>query len=564
MKSINDLVQPFIDRQAILAAAVAILKDGEIVELGGFGTASVEESGVKVSPQTLFAYGSISKTICATLVMRLVETGLLDLDTPICDYLPGLNFSNPAYGRKITLRHLLSHTSGLPAAGKDFGPRDPDSLGRFIYDQIPLYTFLAEPGGVHLYSSTVFCIAGYVAEAVTGKYYDDLVQEYVFDPLQMDRTTFDPSVALTYPLALPHEIGPDGKLQVTHRLAYNASGNPSGFALGSVTDLANLETMFLNQGTFQGQRYLSASAIAEMHRLHASRYVEDHAHPLAHANQGYGLGFFTGHYKGRRTARHGGVSQSYNCFFELFPDDRTGVVLLTNYSQEGPLMELVADLYDYALGFTHEGLLFLDKPKAIDPTPDAGQLQHHVGNYLNVESADLATFVLADDALVLERQGKSLPLISIGDGRLFGEVSDKYRLTVAFIANSGGKVTHVMITGEPYFLIEIDPAFQQDSHLWKSYEGIYKDPSNSNLIEIFTVRLQDGVLFVSEGDHEVPAKAISDRCFLSELGLIEFEDTNSNAVKVLVWGKATRYYPLDQHEYMVNGVIRYLVDVQAM
>jgi hypothetical protein len=81
--------------------------------------------------------------------------------------------------------------------------------------------------------------------------------------------------------------------------------------------------------------------------------------------------------------------------------------------------------------------------------------------------------------------------------------------------------------------------------------------------DILTVRLEDGVLFFAEGDHEVPGKAISNRCFFSEfeLGVFEFEDTPVDGVKIVVRGKATRYYPLHEQEYRASRVIRYLIDV---
>jgi hypothetical protein len=103
------------EKQAALGAAVAILQGGEIVYLGGFGTTSIEEGGVQVTPQTLFAYGSIGKNLCAVLIMRLVEQGLLQLDTPIVNYLPTLQFSDRERGRKVTLRHLLSQAIFMAA-----------------------------------------------------------------------------------------------------------------------------------------------------------------------------------------------------------------------------------------------------------------------------------------------------------------------------------------------------------------------------------------------------------------------------------------------------------------
>src|SRR5687767_155308 len=111
MDSLDTRIQSYMDKQAAFGAAVAILQDGEIVYSGGFGTTSLEAHGVNVTPDTLFAYGSICKTICATLIMRLVESGTLDLNLPINHYLPDLAFSNQEYRGRLTLRHLLSHSS---------------------------------------------------------------------------------------------------------------------------------------------------------------------------------------------------------------------------------------------------------------------------------------------------------------------------------------------------------------------------------------------------------------------------------------------------------------------
>jgi len=562
MKSINDLIQSAVEEKAAIGAAVAILQGGEIVFTGGFGLASVELPQVKVTPHTLFAYGSISKNICSALIMRLVEKGLLRLDTPIVHYLPDLRFSqNETYGRQITLRHILSHTSGLPMAGKYWGPRDPDSLRRSVYEQVAHFAFLAEPGAIHLYSNMVFCLAGHIAEAVTGRFYDDLVQEYIFDPLQMRRTTFDLSAAITYALALPHESDPDGQLRLLRPLPDNGSGHPSSFALGPVADLANLARMYLNQGQFDGGQFLTAASIAEMQRLHANRRITSAAHPLAHPSGGFGLAFNVGRYKGRRVARHGGMTPGYNCFFDLFPDDRAGIVALTTYlpEHEGRLIELVAALYDAALELPHEGVVYLDKPAAI--SLDTDQLRPYGGDYLNVETADLARFFVVDGKLTLQRGEETLPLIPIGNDEFYAQVSVTYRLSVAFLFNSDGKAVHALIGGEPYHPIALDPAFTPDSRLWRSFAGVYKDPSNMDKADILTVRLEDTVLYIAEGDYEVAAKAIGGRCLLSELGLFEFEDAPRQDLQILIRGKATRYYPLAEQEYRANGVIQYLVDV---
>ena len=155
-----------IQARRMVGMALAIVQGGEVTYARGFGITSVEDAGLPITPSTLFCIGSISKTLTATLVMRLVEAGKLDLDAPVLTYLPGYAFRNPKWGQAVTLRHVLSHTTGLPSAGKDFGPRDPDALRRFVWDEIARYGFVAKPGKVHLYSNTVIVLAGHLAEVV--------------------------------------------------------------------------------------------------------------------------------------------------------------------------------------------------------------------------------------------------------------------------------------------------------------------------------------------------------------------------------------------------------------
>src|SRR6185437_1268816 len=95
------------------------------------------------------------------------------------------------WGRRITLRHVLTHMSGLPPGGKNYGSRDPDALRRFIWEELARSPIRHEPGTIHWYSNTAFCLSAYLAEVVTGRYFQELVAAMVFEPLEMRRSTFD-------------------------------------------------------------------------------------------------------------------------------------------------------------------------------------------------------------------------------------------------------------------------------------------------------------------------------------------------------------------------------------
>lgn len=560
MSELDTLIQSHIDDGVALGVAVAILKRGDIDYMNGFGVTTVEEHGTRISPDTLFGYGSIAKNICAVLVMRLVEQGLLDLDTPIQHYLPDLTFTNAEYGRRIALRHLLSHTSGLPCAGKVWGPRDLDSLRRSVYEQVALYEFVSEPGMVHLYANTVICVAGHIAEAVTGKFYDDLLIEYVFKPLAMTLSTFDPTVAMTYPLALPHEEDSDGVLHTIHQLTRNASGNPSSFGYTNISDLANLAKMYLNHGYLGELQFLSDESVAEMQRSHCDRRRTAVAHPLATLYDGYGLGFEVGNYRGKRTVGHGGMGMSYNCFYYLFPDNQSGMILLTNYCDDPKLMELVGALYDNALDMPYKGLIPVEKPSIESIQLSREQMAEYVGTYIWIEEAEVVTVGSTKEELVLERGGNPYPLIAVGDDRFYSDAYELYRPTIAFVRNDAGLIVHALVDGEPYNPITIDSKLVPDLTLWGSYEGIYKDPTNCNLKEVFRVRIQNDAVIFSEGDDEGTGIAVDLHTFISELGYFDFLDDESGK-KILRWGRATRYYPVDADVFDNQSVVKYLVDV---
>jgi CubicO group peptidase (beta-lactamase class C family) len=217
------------------ALTLTVVNEREILYARGFGLTSIEEGGAPVSPRTLFRIGSVTKPLVGTAVMRLVEDGQLDLDRPLKAYIDWLRFSMPHAEECITLRMLLSHTAGLPADSWS-GASDADGLERYVREQIPRYSFIAPPGRLYSYANAGFSLAGYVGQVVTGKRFADLMQQLVFDPLEMKHTTFDPRVVLTYPFALPHILRNE-QLRVLHRISDGQAIAPAGGAYSTVLDV---------------------------------------------------------------------------------------------------------------------------------------------------------------------------------------------------------------------------------------------------------------------------------------------------------------------------------------
>jgi len=189
------------DAAQVPGLALAIVRGQEILYARGFGMTSVEDGGMPVTPQTLFRIGSATKSLTGTALLRLVEAGILDLDCPLKEYIDWLTFDKPDGAEKITLRMLLSHTSGLPTDSPSEDRRSPSGLETFVREQLPYCPLVAEPGKLFAYSNLGLMLAGFLAQYVCELPFTEVMQELVFTPLDMQRTTFDPTIAMTYPLA---------------------------------------------------------------------------------------------------------------------------------------------------------------------------------------------------------------------------------------------------------------------------------------------------------------------------------------------------------------------------
>jgi len=179
--SVDDYVRDEVARQRIPGIAVAVTRGGRIVKLAGYGYANLEQQ-VPVKPETVFQSGSISKQLAATVAMLLVEDGKIVLDDPVKKYLPE---APPAWDR-ITVRHLLTHTSGIPEYeyGKDFDMRkdytDDERLG-VVYGMKLEFA----PGSRWAYSDTGYMVLGILLSRAGGEFYGNILKRRVFEPLGM-------------------------------------------------------------------------------------------------------------------------------------------------------------------------------------------------------------------------------------------------------------------------------------------------------------------------------------------------------------------------------------------
>ncbi len=200
---LEKLVREGMSRYHVPGIAIGVLHDGD-EDIAAYGVTNLEHP-LPVDADTLFQIASITKTITATVVMRLVERGALDLDSPIRRYLPEFKVRDDDAAKRATLRHLVTHTGGwLGDCFADFGKGD-DALARYVTAMAELEQ-LTPLGEIWHYSNSSFAVLGRLIEVATDKTYEAAVRELLFIPLGMSKSCFNADEAITHRVAAGHSI----------------------------------------------------------------------------------------------------------------------------------------------------------------------------------------------------------------------------------------------------------------------------------------------------------------------------------------------------------------------
>ncbi len=301
-KGIAAVLQPFVDRHALAGAVTLVADKDKVLSLEAVGFADVA-AGKPMRTDSLFWIASQSKPITAAALMMLVDEGKVKLDDPVEKYLPefkavqvGVKKGNETILKKpshpITVREVLSHTSGLPFASAVEKPTlDLLPLRDAVrsYATTPLQS---DPGTQYQYSNAGINTAGRIIEVVSGMPYETFLDKRLFGPLGMKDTTFWPSEEQLGRLAKsyrPNKEKTDLVETPISQLKYPLSDRkqrypmPAGGLFSTARDVGRFCQMILNAGTFEGKRYLSENAVKELTRKQTSEALKD----------GYGLGWST-------------------------------------------------------------------------------------------------------------------------------------------------------------------------------------------------------------------------------------------------------------------------------
>ncbi len=321
----NDFVEALQKDYSVPGAAVAIVKDGQVVLLKGYGLRRAG-TDLAVDPDTVFALASLTKPFTSATLATLVQEGKLEWDRPARDYLPELQLAEAFPTAQVTLRDFLCHRSGLPAFTGDLF----DSLG-YPRDEVvrrirhmPLSAGFRERSA---YSNVGFFLAGMAGARVEGLRWEDQVTRRVLQPLGMTRTGFfnDPITPASN-VAYPHLLA-GGKLTSTTEYDPQTVLAPAGEMSSSIRDLATFALMQLGEG-----KLLSAATLEELHRPSMVAEVSFSEGPPidAHSGFAFGLGWDNYHFNGCEVVEKAGARYGVRSIITLVPSRRLGVVVLCN------------------------------------------------------------------------------------------------------------------------------------------------------------------------------------------------------------------------------------------
>ena len=319
LAGLDACVEQQLQRWTVPGAVVGISREGEAM-LRAYGVANLDV-GWPVRGDMRFRIASISKVFTATLAMTLVDDGLLDLDTPVVTYLPELELVDAQARERITMRQLLSHTSGLYGDySADFGLGD-DAMMR----SLPIFATLAQqtrPGEIWAYCNSGFQLAGTVIARILDSTFDDAMADRVFEPAGLTTTCFAAHDTFGWPTAMGHvQTGPGSDEHVVTGQYYPRNRRPAGGVISTATDLLRFARLHMNGGEIDGRRMLSADAAREMQTPQARG---------GDWNNSWGVGWNLQPVDGVPTIGHNGSISGFESLLHIVPEQQTAFVVLTN------------------------------------------------------------------------------------------------------------------------------------------------------------------------------------------------------------------------------------------
>ena len=406
----EQVVQSYVSDKKFMGS-VLVARGGAVLLSKGYGSANLEWN-IPNSPATKFRLGSITKQFTAASILLLEDRGKLKTNVPVKKFMPDA----PAAWDKITIFHLLTHTSGIPsftsfpeyASQEPFATTPEKLVARFRDKPLDF-----QPGEKWSYSNSGYVLLGYLLEKVSGESYETFVQENIFGPLGMKDSGYDSNSAVISRRAAGYAPGKDGPKNAGF---IDMSVPFSAGALYSTTE----DLLRWEQGLFGG-KLLSAASLAKM----TTPFKDDYA-------CGVGVRAVSGH----KVIDHGGGIEGFNTFLAYYPEDKLTVVALSNLNRDAP-EQIVTHLAAVARGEKEE---LASERKEI--TIASKVLEQYVGTYELAPKVNMMITVEGGQLISqVSGQGK-VPLFATSETKFSPKVVDA---EIEFGKDDKGAVTYLVL-----------------------------------------------------------------------------------------------------------------------
>ena len=379
---LDGIMAAHMETHHIAGATISVVKDGKLFFAKGYGFADIKDKKPVLADRTLFRIASISKLFTWTAVMQLVEQGKLDLNADINSYLKDVQI--PAtFPQPIKLTHLFTHTPGFEDI-LSYAARKPEELvplGQFIKTWMP--TRVWPPGQFTAYSNYGTAMAGYIVELVSGIPFEDYVEQNIYKPLGMERSSFreplPPGLAQDVSTGYRYKNG----VFKSEEFELLNGDYPAGSMSTTATDIARFMIAHLQNGEYEGQRILNEDTVKLMHTR-----LFSHDPRIG----GNAYGFWERHLNGLSILEHAGDIMCFHSLFMLIPEKNAGFFVSYNSAGSGGLNRY--ELFQAFLNRYYAG------PSAPEPAPPA-DFQKRAGRYVGTYEMNRRSYTKFDKLVAL-------------------------------------------------------------------------------------------------------------------------------------------------------------------
>ncbi|MFP6808691.1 MAG: serine hydrolase domain-containing protein [Pseudomonadales bacterium] len=326
VQDLPKLLRAGIKKYHIPGASIAILRNNRVLGEAAAGVINLD-TRVPTTTDTIFQIGSISKPFTTTLIMQLVDEGKVELDAPIVEYLPKFRVADLGVSRQVTVRHFLSHQSGIDGDFFVDSGRGDDCIEKLV-SMATMVPSLFPLEAKHSYCNLGFAVLGRVIEVLTRQTFDTVLQQRIFEPLGMSHAISLPEDTLRFRCVIGHVPSRKKNVWYTSRVPFLSHGQKAAGATPAMSssDLLKFAQMHMIGGRNpKGERILSNKSVKAMQRKQIN--LQKHSRGAVKA---WGLGWFLMDWRGHSLYGHDGATIGQFSYLRILPEKNIAVALLTN------------------------------------------------------------------------------------------------------------------------------------------------------------------------------------------------------------------------------------------